>query len=550
MALSNTLLCPVVSATSKPAAPTSLILTGGGESNVVLNWTAPAGATTYNVYRRAQGGGGYTLLATGLVSTTYTDSALANGTIYFYVVTAVNSFGESPPSNEVTTIYVLNAYVAEDGTTYYVAEDGLTFYVQEFGAPAAPTSLAVTGQAATTISLSWTASAGAATYNLYQGTTPGGESGTPVQTLIAGTTATATGLSSGTAYYFTVKAVNSSGTSTASNEATGTTIPSAPTITALGGTGSVVVGMASPVTGATTYNLQWSTTSGGTYAAVSGGTGLAYGSFPFNDTNAAANASATTGLIFYQAQAVGAGGSSAFSTAVSGPVYSVQWGIIDWWNLDGLTPAIGSDTLTNNNSVAFGTHSPPGNAATFVAASSKYLSHASNSSLQAGNIDWFECGWINLATISADQDIIAKYQTSDAASEYEIFFETSTKQMVAKLYSGAGTNKFVRASTFGALSAATDYFWFAYIDSVNHTVNISVNGGAFNSTSLAGFTPQATSAIFSMGCYSAGGGNFLNGTLGSVVFGKNPPGGIAALASAIATKIYNAGSGRAAPFNG
>jgi fibronectin type 3 domain-containing protein len=88
-----------------------------------------------------------------------------------------------------------------------------------------PTNLAASpgnGQAA----LSWTAAGGATSYNIYQGTSPGGEGSTPVMSGVTGTSFNVTSLSNGTQYYFIVKAVNGSGISDPSNEASA--LPLAP----------------------------------------------------------------------------------------------------------------------------------------------------------------------------------------------------------------------------------------------------------------------------------------------------------------------------------
>ena len=88
-----------------PTAPTSLTA-NPGNTLVSLNWIAPANAspavTAYKVYRSTSTGTETILVTLGNV-TTYTDTAVLNGTAYFYKVTAVNAVGEGALSNEATT---------------------------------------------------------------------------------------------------------------------------------------------------------------------------------------------------------------------------------------------------------------------------------------------------------------------------------------------------------------------------------------------------------------------------------------------------------------
>jgi hypothetical protein len=84
--------------------------------------------------------------------------------------------------------------------------------------PATPTGLSGIAGNASAI-LSWTADPGATSYNIYQGTTSGGEGTTPVGTTTS-TGFTVTGLTNGTQYYFKISATNSAGTSGLSGEVT------------------------------------------------------------------------------------------------------------------------------------------------------------------------------------------------------------------------------------------------------------------------------------------------------------------------------------------
>jgi hypothetical protein len=93
---------PEVSATPNAPPPAPTGLTGfGGNAQVSLTWNASTGATSYNVKRSITSGGPYTTIQSPS-TTGYTDSSVANGTTYYYVVSAVNSAGESPNSVQVS----------------------------------------------------------------------------------------------------------------------------------------------------------------------------------------------------------------------------------------------------------------------------------------------------------------------------------------------------------------------------------------------------------------------------------------------------------------
>jgi fibronectin type 3 domain-containing protein len=86
---------------------------------------------------------------------------------------------------------------------------------------AAVPALGATG-AAGAVNLSWSTVSGAATYNLYRSTTPGGEGTTPYLTGLTGTGYSDTAVTAGTPYYYTLTTVNSGGQSSQSTEASAT----------------------------------------------------------------------------------------------------------------------------------------------------------------------------------------------------------------------------------------------------------------------------------------------------------------------------------------
>ena len=106
--------------TAAPAAPTNLTA-NGGNNLVLLNWTSPQGAITFNVLRSKTSGGPYTTIATGVANATYTDTTAVNGTTYYYVVSATNNIGNSGNSNEASATPVAPIIGAGNGLagTYY-----------------------------------------------------------------------------------------------------------------------------------------------------------------------------------------------------------------------------------------------------------------------------------------------------------------------------------------------------------------------------------------------------------------------------------------------
>lgn len=126
---SATVTVTVPLAPTTPSAPQTLIATPA-DSQVALLWSAPAsdgGAaiSNYKIYRHT-GSTSEVLLATIGNVLSYVDNAVINGETYYYRVTAVNSVGESPFSNEasakpaVITTKAMTVVVTTDKSSYSI----------------------------------------------------------------------------------------------------------------------------------------------------------------------------------------------------------------------------------------------------------------------------------------------------------------------------------------------------------------------------------------------------------------------------------------------
>ncbi len=261
-----------------------------GVGLINLSWTAPSkipeNGVTYSVYRgTAAGTENATPVASGLTSTSYADVTATPGQPYYYVVKAVDTGGASGASNEVNS----------------------TANSSNVPTPASLTAQIVGNQ----INLSWGSVGIATSYNLYRGTSPGGEGTIALVGGLTGTTYSDLSVQAGLSYYYQVTAVNNSGESARSVEASAVLAPLAPTNV------SVAVDGGDPTdldvqwhasTGAATYNVFRSNTQGGegTTPYATGITGTL-----FIDNGAAIVPSTT---YYYTIVAINAGGQSPQSS--------------------------------------------------------------------------------------------------------------------------------------------------------------------------------------------------------------------------------------------
>ncbi|WP_248931141.1 cohesin domain-containing protein [Paenibacillus hamazuiensis] len=258
-----------------------------GNAQITLAWNSVPNADSYNIKRSLTSGGPYAIIVNlPATSYSYTDNSVTNGITYYYIVTAVNSNGESADSNVVSV----------------TPEDPILSTPQ----------IQWTSFGDSVVNNYWNTIPGSTGYNLKRSTSPGGPYTTVTTTTY--TSYSDTSVTNGITYYYVVSALKSSGGESGYSREISVTprIPVPPPVAPTNLTGEVSNGHVilnwNASNNAAAYNVRRSVYAGGPHMLLASTvTGTTY-------TDASAAAGVT---YYYVVSAIGAGGESNPSNEAS-----------------------------------------------------------------------------------------------------------------------------------------------------------------------------------------------------------------------------------------
>lgn len=200
-------------------------------------------------------------------------------------------------------------------------------------------------------------------------------------------------------------------------------------------------------------------------------------------------------------------------------------------------------TLTDTRSVGSTSGKFSQNAAVFVASSTDYFELADNANLSGGDVDFSIGAWVRLSSTGTGTNkvIAGKWGTTGNQREYLVYWDSASNRFVFWGSVSGTTNDVTRsASTFGApASDGSEWCYvFAYHDSVNNIVGISVNDGARDTTAHSTGVKDGTSQ-FHIGAMRPANLWYMDGDVQQVAVWKEVK------TTGDVSAIYNSGSGLA-----
>ena len=342
---------------------------------------------------------------------------------------------------------------------------------------------------ASQISLTWSASTNATTYNVFRGTSSGGESTTAVGTTTSTAFTDTSSLASGATYFYYVTATATGYTTSApSNEVHSTIPPVAPTL-------------AQPVVSNSSIALSWNAVAGATgytvYRGVSSGSETTLASA---STNSYADSSAVSGTTYYYyVIANGSGGTVSGSSNEVHISYAVSAPIAAPGSFTLATPTAGAGSVALSWSASTGATSYQvlrglsSGSETSSLTTTTSLSYT-DSSVASGTLYFYKVIASNsgsATTASNEVSVTTETSTPPAGTP-----STGTPIYQINAGSGAVSGSFVGDEFFsgGGTSSSSSAITIASGDTASQTVYQSNRYGTFSYT----FPPLAASGTYTL----------------------------------------------------
>lgn len=224
---------------------------------------------------------------------------------------------------------------------------------------------------------------------------------------------------------------------------------------------------------------------------------------------------------------------------------SLLTNLISYWKLDEASgtrvDSHGSNDLTMTGSIGSAT-GIINSGASFPNDAQQRLTHATNSDLETGDIDFSFSGWVNFTSHNDYNFIVSKSAYADNDIEYGLYYDPNDNRIEFFVNpTGSSTSTQVKADNFGTFGNGSWHHIICWHDSVNDLIGICVDDGTPNTAahSTGVFVGTAPFGVGLQHVTATSYANGFNGVIDEIAFWKR------VLTSGERTALYNSGAGLA-----